>query len=164
MKTHLPFLALVLCICTLAFAPGAQADSDYSAMDEATFLSSLGAQATSDGPADSDGAEGGIQTNCSATAQCHNGTTRSCSSGGTCTAVDSNCNNNQRGYVNCGGTVTYCPVCPPSGPDCSIDGYCNPECSPFEDFDCECAIGASCTNNNQCGWAGFCQNNRCGCY
>lgn len=32
----------------------------------------------------------------------------SCNTTGTCTAVDRNCDVNQRGYVDCNGSVTYC--------------------------------------------------------
>ncbi|HEY9422116.1 MAG TPA: hypothetical protein VIW92_11935, partial [Thermoanaerobaculia bacterium] len=63
---------------------------------------------------------------CTATAYCHNGTTVSCqgnNSTTSCTAVDSNCANGQRGYVTCDGVTTYCVACDPCT-QCNATGDC----------------------------------------
>lgn len=52
---------------------------------------------------------------CSAIADCGEYTDVSCASdvnGTTCQAVDRDCSIGQRGYVRCGSSYTYCPVCP----------------------------------------------------
>src|SRR5690349_14175404 len=50
-------------------------------------------------------------------------TTVSCSTSGTCTAVDRNCSAGQRGYAQCGTTKTYCPsLCPVN--NCGSNGIC----------------------------------------
>lgn len=45
------------------------------------------------------------------TADCGSYPDVSCTTSGTCTAVDRNCPS-QRGYVKCGSSYTFCPVCP----------------------------------------------------
>lgn len=51
---------------------------------------------------------------CSAAANCSPYSAISCASsnsGDTCQGVDRNCSVGQRGYVRCGSSYTYCPVC-----------------------------------------------------
>jgi hypothetical protein len=72
----------------------------------------------------------GLYKSCSATANCWDGTTKSCTwsgAGGTCTATDSNCDAGIRGSVNCNGTVTSCLQCPCGTPmccQCASSGDC----------------------------------------
>lgn len=35
-----------------------------------------------------------------------------CTTSGSCTAVNRNCSVGQQGYLNCNGSYRYCPVCP----------------------------------------------------
>ena len=56
-------------------------------------------------------ASSGPQSNATCTADCYPFADVSCSTSGSCTAVDRNCPN-QRGYVKCGTSYTFCPVCP----------------------------------------------------
>lgn len=49
---------------------------------------------------------------CTATANCWNGSTVTCSGGGTCIAVDDNCPT-ATGHCTHNGAPTYCPPCPP---------------------------------------------------
>jgi hypothetical protein len=62
-------------------------------------------------PAASFGGESQFKAMC--TASCGFDASVSCSGSGSCTAVDQNCAAGQQGYVQCGSTLTYCPVCPP---------------------------------------------------
>jgi hypothetical protein len=51
---------------------------------------------------------------CSASVDCGNGTSVSCSSsvsGSACSAMDRNCSNDVRGSVTCDGVKTKCPKC-----------------------------------------------------
>jgi hypothetical protein len=73
----------------------------------------------------------GIESTC--TASCGGTSTVSCSTSGTCTAVDRSCPT-QRGYVQCGTTKTNCPfACPVN--NCGQNGICATNCSP-PDPDC----------------------------
>src|SRR5215213_10905728 len=62
---------------------------------------------------------------CTATANCDSGTTVSCqgnNSTTSCSAVDRNCTNNQRGSVTCDGVTTTCPTaCPTCNTCCRCD-------------------------------------------
>ncbi|HEY9420307.1 MAG TPA: hypothetical protein VIW92_02750 [Thermoanaerobaculia bacterium] len=100
------------------------------------------------------------------TASCGTSTI-SCTSSGTCTAVDRNCSAGQRGYVKCGTATTYCPsLCPISG-TCNYDGICVSGCA-FGDPDCP---GSNpCVDNPSRGcyyvWSpqdGCCYTNNAGC-
>jgi hypothetical protein len=62
-----------------------------------------------------------------------NGSEETSCTGSSCSAVERNCSIGQRGYVKCGTTYTYCPICPctegqirriPTGNCC--DCYWNP--------------------------------------
>lgn len=101
-------------------------------------------------------------------ASCGSGSPVSTECSGTCSATDRNCAIGQRGYVQCGSTITYCASpCPSScgsdsycdtncqyDPDCCVqDGYCNPNCG--FDLDCMC-LSISCTSHSQCQPGGFC--------
>ncbi len=90
---------------------------------------------------------------CSASADCWDGSTRSCSggSGSTCTAVDSNCGSGVAGYARCGSSTYNCPPCPSSG--CSFNGA-------------SCSSSAFCASKCQliCDSPyGFCINGHCDC-
>jgi hypothetical protein len=89
---------------------------------------------------------------CTATANCESGTV-SCSSDtstSSCTAVDRDCTNNERGHVTCNGVTTWCPT------PCS--SICNDtfEC-------CQCAKTGGCVPCCRCEGGNFadCLNN-CG--
>jgi hypothetical protein len=65
---------------------------------------------------------------CSATATCWNGTTVSCEGNNSttaCVGADSSCPN-QRGYVTCDGSTTWCPECQ-SEPEPCPSGWCSHE-------------------------------------
>jgi hypothetical protein len=66
------------------------------------------------------------KSQCTATADCDYPATVTCSGSGTCTAVDRNCDGNQRGYVSCDSVVKYCK------PDCPVEI----DCSPFDHEGC----------------------------
>ena len=56
------------------------------------------------------------------------------------------------------GGATVGQACSSSN-DCSYNEQCiGSQCR------CECDYGAFCTSRVQCGFAGFCQNNRCNCF
>lgn len=84
---------------------------------------------------------------CTAGAACHNGTTVSCSGGGTCTSVDSNCGNGERGRVTCDGVTTYCPLCP-----CNDTPVCC-RCERYGDCQscCRCGGGTIIQCSFECG-------------
>lgn len=70
---------------------------------------------------------------CSATADCWDGSTVSCSGGAgvTCSAIDSSCSS-QQGYVRCGSSYTYCPSCPScsmEGSPCTSSAHCAYKCN-----------------------------------
>jgi hypothetical protein len=64
-----------------------------------------------------DMAAGKAPVKSSCTASCGGSATVSCS-GSSCSAVDRNCGNNERGHVTCGTTTTYCAA------SCSCDVVC----------------------------------------
>ena len=83
-----------------------------------------------------------LSTKALCTANCGT-TTVSCSSSGTCTAVDRNCAAGQRGYVQCGTTKTFCPsLCPVN--NCGANGICATNCNPP---DPDCAPSNPCRDN-----------------
>ena len=84
---------------------------------------------------------------CTAGATCYDGSTVSCSGGGTCSSVDSNCEVGQRGSVTCDGVTTLCPLCPCDGlrSCCRCDWY--GDCQSC----CRCAGGSIFQCNQECG-------------
>lgn len=61
------------------------------------------------------------QSVCTASANCWDGSTASCSASGpgvTCSAVDSDCDAGVRGQATCDGQTVFCPRCPEKA-------YCN---------------------------------------
>jgi len=92
---------------------------------------------------------------CSATANCWDGTTRSCQGNNSvtaCVGVDSNCPT-QRGYVTCDGATQYCPICPTSGgcPSnwCTFEAECASSCFPC-DYTYTCNGEPYCTDRCRC--------------
>lgn len=88
---------------------------------------------------------------CSASADCWDGSTRSCSggSGSTCTAVDSNCNSNVDGYAQCGSSTYSCPPCPTcyfNGASCTSSAFCASKC----DLVCGLPYGSCVNGHCQC--------------
>ena len=95
---------LLLCCSTAAFA------SDQT--DLAAFLASLTSPPTPSVASNKTDPGGVTGYDVTCTATCGGYGTVSCTvPSGTCTAVDRNCAAGQRGYVDCNGTVTFCPVC-----------------------------------------------------
>lgn len=141
-------LGLSLTLAALAFllspamaeTNASQAARTLSAADRA-FLQSLASMPIAPAAASkrpgNDPPPVGENALCSATANCWDGSTRSCqgyNSTVSCTAVDSNCPG-QRGYVTCDGTTTLCPACPPGscGEDwCQDEDACAISCSPCD--------------------------------
>lgn len=136
-------LLSVLSIVVLAGTPLAAADETASA---AASLCSL---APNPLLVDFD-----FNAQCTAIAQCAPFSNVSCSTGGTCLAVDRNCSSGaggERGYATCSGGTTYC-----GGQCCGSDGVCeydygcgcsDPDCSGRPE--CPCAENGSC--NSKCG-------------
>jgi Tfp pilus assembly protein PilV len=149
-------LILAVTLTGFALALGA-APAHASSADEDAFIASLTAPALEASaaseakPTAARNEETGPFTEgyCSATADCWNGTTVSCSTtSGSCSFVDAACNpyGGQRGWVKCGSQATkYCPSCPGGGGGgcgiCSSDSYCN-SCCPTGYGTCS---GGSCT-------------------
>jgi hypothetical protein len=69
-----------------------------------------------------------VESYCTATVDCWDGTTRSCTGVSPCSYLPSNCPSS-RGWVSCGGARTYCPPCPLL--QCDMDGA---RC--WGDYDC----------------------------
>lgn len=91
---------------------------------------------------------GGPDANCTASADCYNGSTVSCSGSSSCFAYDANCPSS-RGYVQCDGARQYCPSCPPTDPCAYLNNsYCTYQRNKFSG--CCIAVwvapGASCPN------------------
>lgn len=66
------------------------------------------------------------KSSCEATADCWDGSSKVCFGSSDCSARDSACPI-QRGYVECDGTRTYCPVCPgcvTEGDTCALAWEC----------------------------------------
>ena len=88
----------------------------------------------------------------SCTANCTEGPDVTVNCSGTCTAVDQNCNVNQRGYAQCsGGSRQYCASC--SGGGSCTQFFCEPNDWCTTDADC-CGIY---------GGSGFCYFGYCQC-
>lgn len=128
-------LGLVLALAALGLmASPAMAAPDsprtvpmLSAADQA-FLATL-AKAPAPVPAAKRPSQGLEKSACNATANCWDGTTRSCSGNTSCSAVDSNCSGGQRGSVTCDGVTTQCPSCCPDL-DCTAErASCASDCA-----------------------------------
>jgi hypothetical protein len=106
---------LVLLCCTVA-VPALAADGPVLALDLGTEPLATPAVGACDAPLDealfatSGGKNGGGSSLVTCTADCGPYSDVSCSTNGTCTAVDRNCPS-QRGWVTCNGVTTFCPVC-----------------------------------------------------
>lgn len=130
------------------------ADSPNVAIDVATETAAFGTdsagipQTAVQVAVDTENAAAG---GCSASADCWDGTTRSCSggSGTTCIAVDSNCNSGQAGYARCGSTTYACPACPSScsfeGASCTSSAFCASKCQLICDSPFGFCIAGKCT-------------------
>ena len=107
-KAFIAIGLLVLCSAAVSASPSPEL---------ASFLDSLGASGSCPNPiqtASKGGGSGGITAFGYCEANCSPYSKVSCS-GGTCSSVDRNCSAGQRGYVQCDGVTTYCPVCPTPG-------------------------------------------------
>ncbi len=82
-------------------------------------------------------ASSGIESFCSATANCSDGLTVSCQGNSNCTSVDSNCGADQPGYVVCDGVTTSCHACCNDGT--LLDRAC-----------CRCAANSNCMDCCRC--------------
>jgi hypothetical protein len=78
----------------------------------------------------------GAKSLCSATANCWNGGTVSCTgnnSPSSCSAVDGNCSVGEPGHVTCDGATTTCSACPGCGPTfCTGESDCAANCYPCD--------------------------------
>jgi len=80
-----------------------------------------------------------IESSCSATVDCWDGSTRSCTGVTPCSYVPSSCPSH-RGWVTCGGVRTYCPPCPLL--QCNTDGdrcWGDYDCRPYG-YDCDSCV------------------------
>jgi hypothetical protein len=114
---------LVLLCCTVA-VPALAADGPVPALDLGTEPLATPAVGSCDAPLDgalfaaSGGKNGGGSSLVTCTADCGPYSDVSCTTNGTCTAVDRNCPS-QRGWVTCNGDTTFCPVCEQPPPECT---------------------------------------------
>ena len=94
----------------------------------------------------------GAKSLCSATANCANGGTVSCSGNSSttsCSAVDGNCSVGEPGHVTCDGVTTTCSACPADCDDLEFqcEESCSPctvrffQCSPYR---CRCNLTLNC--------------------
>lgn len=96
---------LLLCCSTAAFAS--------NQTDLAAFLASLKSSSPTPAAAGAGnktpppGGVTGYDVTCTAT--CGSSGSVSCTTSGSCSAVDRNCAVSQQGYVECNGSYTYCP-------------------------------------------------------
>lgn len=124
MKRVIVSIGLLLLCSSAALAENINA---ASAPDLPSFLSSLRASGC---PIPNETADrkdlGGVTAqSVTCTADCGAYPAVSCTTSGTCSAVDRNCSVGQRGYVECNGAYTYCPVCEcPEGAVIYEDGGC----------------------------------------
>ncbi len=101
-------LGFSLALAALGFLASPALAAPLSAADQA-FIASLAQPAPV--PAAQRPALG-EKALCTATANCWNGTTVSCSGNNSttsCSATDSNCGGGQRGSVTCDGVTVFCP-------------------------------------------------------
>ena len=145
------FGSLVLCLALALFAGAQEAVrtttaeefpecAQVAAMEltpEAVFLETL-SQAI---------APGGYEAQCSATADCWNGSQVTCSASGAiaqCSATDSACPSTRGSCWSSDEGTKYCPQCPCTAPPCSK--YEGKSCSPNGAFSPECSEGSICTH------------------
>ncbi len=93
---------LLLCTSAVSASPPPDAASFLNSLNGSCAAPMQTAAGKKDGP-------GGITAFAYCSASC-GGYSVNCS-GGTCSGVDRNCAAGQRGYVQCDGATTYCPVC-----------------------------------------------------
>ena len=140
-------LGLSLSVAALGFLVSPAVAAPLSATDQA-FIASLAAPAPV--PAAKRPALGG-KALCSATANCWDGSTVSCSGNNSttsCSATDSNCLVHQRGSVTCDGVTTSCPICP-CDLNCTEErANCASDCSPCA-FTFSCSL-STCTVTCHC--------------
>jgi len=118
-------IGLLLLCCTPALAAPPS--------NLAAFLKSLNAGGSCPAPIQTASVQGaakkdpggGVTANAYCSASC--GSYSINCSGGSCSAADRNCAGGQRGFVQCDGAYTYCPVCScPEGELDYRDGGCCP--------------------------------------
>jgi hypothetical protein len=116
---------LFLLCCTVA-VPALAADGPVLALDLGAEPLATPAVGSCNAPLDqvlfasSGGKDGGGSSLVTCTADCGLYNDVSCTTSGTCVAVDRNCPNTP-GYVTCNGNTTFCPACPPPI-ECQPDG------------------------------------------
>lgn len=116
MKRVIVSIGLLL-LCSPAFA------SDRA--DLAAFLTSLASSPTRTAAAGGKTPGGVTAFDVTCTASCGSSSPVSCTTSGSCSAVDRNCGAGQQGYVECNGSYTYCPACGcPEGQVLNEDGGC----------------------------------------
>jgi len=126
-------LMLLIALCALAGAVTAAEMPSATTATEAPCAAPTAIVASDDAPiygwaqtATASEGRGGPSANCTASADCHDGSTISCDGNSECHGFDANCPST-RGYVECDHARQYCPSCPPSqsGPCDSLnDSYC----------------------------------------
>ncbi len=123
MKRLVPGLVLTLAALYLVTLPPLAAAPVPSAADQA-FLASLAAQR----PLDKE-----VTPKCSASVDCLDGTTISCSSStgtSSCSSVARDCFDNERGSVTCDGVTSQCPLCFVVGGNCTaLQEQCTEHCA-----------------------------------
>jgi hypothetical protein len=147
--------ALALLVSPAMAASSPQAAPALSAADQA-FLASLAAPAGTPAPElVAKRPRIGTKSLCTATANCWNGGTVSCSGNNSttsCTAVDGNCSVGERGHVTCDGVTTACPTACPCPSDFCIteEDNCAANCSPCS-YTFTCSL-STCTDHCHCNF------------
>lgn len=100
------------CVALLALvaAPALAADSAATAEPAASIQVELSTQPSAEPASDGGLGEIGAQSDCSATAECEDGSEVSCTGSNQCSAYDQDCAGGQQGYVECDGDREYCEV------------------------------------------------------
>jgi len=137
-------LGLSLAVAALGFltSPAVAASAPVLSVSDQAFLASL-AKAPGGTPAPELAARRPTinpKSLCTATANCWNGGTVSCSSNtstSSCSAVDGDCNVGEQGHVTCDGVTTACPTaCPFDCDQLFSDCELNCEPCPIKFFQC----------------------------
>jgi hypothetical protein len=155
---------LLLLACTLA-VPAFAADGPAPALDLGAEPLATPAVGSCAAPLDgvlfaaSGGKDGGGGSLVTCTADCGPFTDVSCSTNGTCVAVDRNCPSTP-GYVTCNGVTTYCPSCTAECVEGRFRTYPTGNC-------CDCGIEErireKCINGQWEFWSIFCGPNTGNC-
>jgi len=150
-------LGLFLALAALAFlvSPATAASSPQAApvlsVADQVFVASLAVQVGTPAPVLATKHHPiGQKSFCSATANCANGGTISCTGTSSCTAVDGSCP--EPGHVTCDGVTTSCSSCAPGcGPDWCNESACAANCSNAGcDYDYTCYDYPSCSDHCRC--------------